>query len=137
MTSIPDRAERMVRHRAILAIVLATLLIATQGQRMGSEGSLIGWAIWGAIVAGFLLWASGLFQGRRFRGLIDDETSTLHRRRALTIGFWVMVASAGVCFGLTFVKDFGPRDAIQLILTCGISAALLSFGVWERAAIGR
>lgn len=49
----------------------------------------------------------------------------------MMIGLWNMLAIALVCYALTFVKDDGPRDAIQIIMTVGMSSALIAFGVAE------
>lgn len=47
----------------------------------------------------------------------------------MMIGFWNMLATALVCYALTFVKDDGPRNAIQIIMTVRMSSALIAFGV--------
>lgn len=131
-TSTADRAERLAGRRSIAAIVVGTILCATQGQRMDDGGAgPVGWAITGAITILFLLWASGLFRGRALRGILNDESSDASRRRALMIGFWNMLATAIVCYALTYLKDYGPRDAIQIIMTVGMSSALIGFGVSE------
>lgn len=130
---VSESAERLVKLRAIVAIVLSILLIVTQGQRMSDAGdNLLSWAVWGVVVLVFFIWAAGLLRSRAVRILANDESSELHRRRALETGFWVMLAAAATCFALSFVKSFPPRDAIQVIVTCGIAAALLNFGVSER-----
>ena len=133
--SASDRAERLTRHRSLAAIVMGTLLIATQGWRMDDGGAgPVGWAATGIVTVAFLLWASGLFRGRALRGILNDESSDLSRRRALTIAFWNMMATALVCYGLTYVKDYGPRDAIQIVMAVGMSSALIAFGVAERVS---
>jgi len=94
----------------------------------------ITWIITGVVVAIFLLWASGLFRNTALRGILNDEGSDVSRRRSLMIGFWNMLATAVVCYILTYVKDYGPRDAIQIIMSVGICSALISFGVAERVS---
>lgn len=134
--TVSDRANRMVRRRSIVAVILGTVLIITQGLRMDDGGGgLLSWIVWGLAVAAFFVWASGALHGRSFRLLLNDETSDLHRRRALIVGFWIMIAAAMTCYGLTFVKEFSARDAIQIILTCGLSGALLNFGITEQIAL--
>lgn len=132
---VAEQAERLSKRRAIAAIVLGTVLAATQAQRMDASGAgPIAWMITGLVIAIFLLWASGLFRHTFLRGILNDEGSDVSRRRSLMIGFWNMLATAVVCYILTYVKDYGPRDAIQIIMTVGISSALISFGVAERVA---
>ena len=130
--AVADRAERLVRRRSVAAIVAGTLLIVTQGQRMDGGGAgPFGWAVTGVASALFLLWASGRFRGAALRGILNDESSDASRRRSLAIAFWNMLAAAAVCYALTFVKDYGPRDAIQIIMTTGMSSALIGFGISE------
>lgn len=132
---VAERAERLSKHRAIAAIVMGTVLAATQTQRMDANGAgPITWIITGVVVAIFLLWASGLFRNTALRGILNDEGSDVSRRRSLMIGFWNMLATAVVCYILTYVKDYGPRDAIQIIMSVGICSALISFGVAERVS---
>lgn len=130
-----DRAERLARQRSVAAVVMGTILIVTQGQRMDGGAGPIGWALTGVVIAIFLLWASGIFRGTALRGILNDESSDVSRRRSLMIAFWNMIATAIVCYALTYVKDYGPRDAIQIIMTVGISSALISFGVSERVSM--
>lgn len=133
-SSIAERAERFVRYRSIMAVVLSIILIVTQGQRMDGGGGPLNWALWSAAVALFLIWASGLLAAPALRGIANDETTDAHRKRSIAIGFWAMTATAMTCFILTYFKSYGPRDAIQVIMTTGFSASLLSFGISERVA---
>lgn len=129
---VAERAERLSQRRAIAAIIMGTVLAATQTQRMDASGAgPVSWVITGIVVAVFLLWASGLFRSAALRGILNDEGSDVSRRRSLMIGFWNMLATAVVCYVLTYVKDYGPRDAIQIIMSVGICSALISFGVAE------
>lgn len=132
---VSEWAERLSKHRAIAAIVIGTVLAATQTQRMDASGAgPITWIVTGVVVAIFLLWASGLFRNTALRGILNDEGSDVSRRRSLMIGFWNMLATAVVCYILTYIKDYGPRDAIEITMTVGICSALISFGVAERVS---
>ena len=131
-----DRADRLAWQRSVIAVVMGTILIVTQGQRMDQGGAgPVGWTLTGVVIALFLVWASGLFRGSVLRGILNDESTDANRRRSLMIAFWNMMATAIVCYALSYVKDYGPRDAIQIIMTVGISSALISFGVSERASM--
>jgi hypothetical protein len=132
-TETDNRAERLARQRSSAAIVMGIILIVTQGQRMDDGGAgPIGWLITGVITLLFLIWASGVFGNTALRRVLNDESSELNRKRALIIAFWNMLLTAAVCYALTYVKDYGPRDAIQIIMTVGISSALIGFGASER-----
>lgn len=132
---IAQRAERLAKQRAIAAMVMGVALCATQTQRMDASGAgPVSWIVTGVVVTIFMLWASGLGRTTALRGILNDESSDVSRRRSLMIGFWNMLATAIICYVLTFVKDYGPRDAIQIIMTVGISSALISFGITEQVS---
>jgi len=136
MNTVLDQAERLAQKRSVAAIILGTILIVTQGQRVdGGGGGPISWALTGMVVLLFLLWSSGVLRKSALRDFLNDESAELNRKRSLIIGFWNMMATAIVCYVLTFLRDFGPRDAIQIILAVGMSSSLISFGVWERIAM--
>jgi len=136
MNTVLDQAERLAQKRSVAAIILGTILIVTQGQRVdGGGGGPISWALTGMVVLLFLLWSSGVLRKSALRDFLNDESAELNRKRSLIIGFWNMIATAIVCYVLTFLRDFGPRDAIQIILAVGMSSSLISFGVWERIAM--
>ncbi len=133
MNNTVNRADRLSNTRAIAAVVLAAVMMATQGQRMDDGGGgPLSWAITGITTIVFLVWASGVFRGTALRTVLNDESSDANRKRSLTLAFWTMMVTAIVCYALTYIKDYGPRDAIQVIVIVGISTALLSFGVMER-----
>jgi hypothetical protein len=73
-------------------------------------------------------------ESREVRALIDDENTRANRATAMTVGF-----VAGMLGGilLYFIDQFEPihaREAIHVILSLGIGAALLRFGMLERRA---
>jgi hypothetical protein len=131
--AVADRAERLAGQRSLVAMMMGVALIVTQGQRMvHGHAGLVSWALTGLITALFLVWASGAFRSGALQRILNDESSQLSRRRAIAIGFCNMIATALVCYALTFVKDYGARDAIQIIMTVGMSSALISFSGFER-----
>ena len=130
---VAEKAERFARRRAVAAIIMGIVLGATQTQRMDDSGAgPLSWIITGCIIILFIFWASGIGHNAVFRGILNDESSDASRRRSLMIGFFNMLATAVVCYILSYVTDASPRDAIQIIMTVGISSALISFGAAER-----
>lgn len=130
--AVTDRAERLAGQRSVAAMAMGVVLIVTQGQRTAQgRAGLISWALTALITAVFLVWASGMFRAGALQRILNDESSQLSRRRAIAIGFCNMIATALVCHALTFVKDYGARDAIQIIMTVGMSSALISFSGLE------
>ena len=69
------------------------------------------------------------------RELIDDESSRANRLEGLRLGFIIVVLTA---IALYLVDEFSPmtaREAIHVILSLGLGAALLRFGILERRAL--
>ena len=73
-------------------------------------------------------------QPKEVRDLIDDESSRANRLEGLRVGFIFAVLTATALY---FVDQFSPmtaREAIHIILSLGLGAALLRFGMLERRA---
>ena len=136
-------ADRLVRRRARVATVLGIVFLTTQAASVDRldpvtrPGALhIGaWTLWAAALLVFLVAGGGLWRGARIRGLLNDESTVDHRRRALTTGFWFAVLTALLIYGLTFVEPVGGREATRLIVTFAVAAALIRFGMLERRAL--
>jgi len=136
------RVERLARRRAHLSRVLGIIFVA-QGIRAADwrliqptdYAQLIGWAVWLTVLLGFLLFGSGLLRGPAFGALANDETTAANRRAALRAGFWAMLATAAVCYAVSFRYALGVRPAIQVIVAMGVGIALMHFGGLERKAL--
>jgi hypothetical protein len=138
-----EKAEQLGRRRARMLPFLALMFIAQQASFFveGSGGSAeravdhVKFGAW-LLLSGVLLaalWTGGFWlQKREVRALMDDEVTRAHRSAALSLGFLVAMLAA---IGLYLVDLYEPmtsRVAIHLIVTAGIAAALLRFGVLER-----
>ena len=76
------------------------------------------------------------FQRREIRELINDEQTRANRASAMSVGFIASMLGAMVVY---FVEQFEPvsaREAIHIILSLGLGAALIRFGMLERRAHG-
>ncbi len=142
-----EEADRLSRRRARMLPILAVVFISQQAAFFG-EGSggaaeravdhvkLGAWLVLSGVLLA-ALWTGGFWlRKREVRALMDDEITRAHRAAALSIGFLVAMLAA---IGLYLVDLFEPmtsRMAIHLIVTAGIVAALLRFGLLERRALG-
>lgn len=143
MAEQSDLAERLARRRARVATVMAIYFMATQAISFPGDivlnrpgiVHLVGWVGWAAALLVLLALGNGLFRGGAMRGILNDETTLDHRKRAMALGFWAAIATAFVVFGLSFVEPISAREASRLIVTLTISAALLRFGMLERRAL--
>ena len=70
--------------------------------------------------------------------LLDDDGVREHRRLSCTAGFWTaVVSSLAVAMAVELEAPLGPFDAVRMVATAAISAALVSFATLElRAARG-
>jgi uncharacterized membrane protein len=68
------------------------------------------------------------------RDLIDDESTRANRLEAMRVGFLFACSAALAAY---FIAEFQPLtvgETAQLVLTFGLGAALIRFGMLERRA---
>ena len=140
-----ERAHGLGRRRARIFAFQAILFISWQAlyfsgpaedpMRTVSAVKLSAWFVWALALLLMLATGGGLLRHRKLRGLLNDELTRQHRTRAYVTGFW---AAAGACIFLYLVGMFEPvsgREAIHLILTALVGAAMIRFGTLERRAL--
>ncbi|MDB5676953.1 MAG: hypothetical protein JWM65_3935 [Sphingomonas bacterium] len=143
MSEQSDLAERLTRRRARIATTMAIIFVVSQGASFHDDVPLnrpqtvhlAAWAVWAFALLMFLAWGGSLFRGRQVRGLLNDESTIEHRRRAMATGFWAAIGTAFLVYGLTFIEPISGREATRLIVTFGVAFALLRFGALERRAL--
>jgi hypothetical protein len=143
MSEQSDLAERLARGRARVATAMAVIFVTSQGASFRDDVPLnrpqtvhlAAWTVWAIALLVFLAWGGGLLRGRQVRGILNDETTVDHRRRAIALGFWGAMGTAFLVYGLTFIEPVSGREATRLIVTFGVAFALLRFGALERRAL--
>jgi membrane protein YdbS with pleckstrin-like domain len=135
-----ETADRLSRKRAWLAAAAAVLFAVNQtisrpafvsGPDTAHSAKVTMWALTAVVLLAILATGGGLFHRSGVRSLINDEVSTLNRRTAVAIGFWVAMA---IAMGLYFVPEVGSlsaRQAAYLIVTGSTVIALLAFSYLE------
>jgi hypothetical protein len=139
-----ETAERLGRKRARMLPVFAIFFLTQQASYFSGPNVDTGrpvdhfrigaWLVM-SIVLLFVLATGGYwFRSREVRALMNDEVTQAHRTDAVRFGFFgAMIA----CVGLYVVGLFEPvggRDVIHVVMSCGIGAALVRFGMLERRA---
>ena len=72
---------------------------------------------------------------KEVRDLIDDENTRANRNDAMRWGFLFSMAGAIAVYALTlFDVSITARDAVHIVMTVGIPAALIRWGMLERRA---
>ncbi|HEU0043048.1 hypothetical protein [Sphingomonas sp.] len=142
MTSDIDQADHLTRGRARIIPVLAVLLLTQQtvflspDATRGVDQVKIGaWVVLTAALLLMLATGGGLFRSPAVRALLNDETTRLHRLRACATGFWVAMACGITVYLLAQIVAITPREAVHVVVTGGLTAALLSFAMQERRAL--
>jgi hypothetical protein len=142
--STAERADFLSRRRARMLPVLAILYFMQQTTYFRSTANphprpvdhvwVSAWIVLSLIILAALVTKGFWFQPKEVRDLIDDESSRANRLEGLRMGFIFAVLTATALY---FVDQFSPmtaREAIHIILSLGLGAALLRFGMLERRA---
>jgi lipopolysaccharide export LptBFGC system permease protein LptF len=135
-------ADRLTRRRARVFPMLAVLFLAGQPIYFSRPDTgavpdhfkISAWLAWAVVLLLALAFAGGHFRGASVRRLMEDETTIANRLQAYAWGFWAaMLTTIGLYFFSMFERLSG-REAIHLVLSIGVAAALLRFGLLERRA---
>jgi len=142
--SAAEKAEYLSKRRARVLPFLAVLLIAQQGsflsdhpgaERPVDHFKIAAWLILSVVILMALLTGGSWLQPKRVRELLNDEATQAHRAQAFRAAFIASMLGCVFLYFLTMFTHVEAREAIHIILTVGLSAALLSFGILERRAL--
>jgi hypothetical protein len=138
-------ADRMSRRRAVVVGVAAFAFVAFQFvdnpfffvSDRGTTQAVARRVLWAAYTGILLL---GLATGggllkRRIRALVDDEVSRSNYRTASTAGFWTAMGVAMMVYLYGGYDLYTGQEAIYLIVTPAVAAALLAFAFLEMRAL--
>lgn len=140
--SVIEIAERKGRYRAASFYFFSVMSLLTLCWSMVWPESDFLRGMWMgltfAAAANLLPLARWLKPRSEVARLLDDEGVREHRRMSCTAGFWTAVASSlAVATAIELAAPLGPFDAVRVVATAAIAAALVSFATLElRAARG-
>lgn len=140
-----ETAERLGRKRARLLPLFAILFLAQQATYFSGQDvnrgrpvdhlRIAGWVAMSAVLLLVLATGGYWFRSQGVRALMNDEVTRVHRTDACRFGFFAaMIACVGL-YVLSLFEPLSGRDAIHLILSIGIAASLVRFGMLERRAL--
>ena len=139
------KAERLSIRRAKAMPILAILFITQQatyivgaghGTRTVDRVQVGAWLVLSVVLLLALATGGGWIYSRAVRDLANDEVTKANRDSAIAFGFFVAMAACVGLYVLTLVEPLGGRDAVHAVMSVGIGAALLRFGLLERRAFG-
>jgi hypothetical protein len=131
-------ADRMSRKRAVVMTAAAIVFLGVQliarpiFLRNGAvlTHNVIDWWAVNAILLMALLVTrlqGGLLNSREVRALINDDVSREHHRSGIVTGFWTAMIVAMSIYFLPVFAEYSSREAVYLIVTASVGAALLKF----------
>lgn len=138
-----EKAERLSRRRARMLPFLAVIYISQQATfftddalegRSVDHVKIGAWLILSLVMLLALATNGFWFQSAEVRALVNDESTKANRADAMTTGFIFAMLGGMVLY---FVNQYEPvtaREAIHVILSLGLGAALVRFGMLERRA---
>lgn len=139
-----ERADFLSRRRARMLPALAVIYFSQQAIYFRSTAAVhprdvdhvwIGaWVVLSFLMLAGLTTKGFWLQPQAVRNLIDDENTLANRLEGIRIGFVVGMLTA---ITLYFVDVFSPmtaREAIHIVMSLGLGAAILRFGMLERRA---
>ena len=140
-----EAADRLTRRRARMLPFLAIVFLLQQasyftlqyeeGRRTVDHVQIGAWLILSIVLLLALSTGGFWLKPARIRALMEDEVTRANRAEAFRIGFLVtMTASIGL-YLIGLYEPLGGREAIHVLMTIGIAAALLRFGYLERRAL--
>ena len=144
--SAAQKAELLSKRRARMLPALAVIFLSQQAAFFSTLGvddgrpvttlKVSAWLLLSIVILAALATKGFWLERREVRDLIDDENTRANRNDAMRWGFlWSMAAAIGV-YALTMFKvEITARDAVHIVMTVGIPAALIRWGMLERRAM--
>jgi hypothetical protein len=141
-SNLSAQAERLSERRARMLPILAIFYFAQQvsffsqpvGDRLVDHFKVGAWVMLSAVLLAALVTGGFWLRKPELRAMLNDETSVAHRADALRLGFIVAMISGILLYLLYSFVPVTGREAIHVIVSFGIAAALVRFGFLERRA---
>lgn len=146
MTESPTRAEladRYSRRRARMMPVLAVLFLTQQvsyfagndASRTVDHVKIGAWLLMAAVILAILMTGGAWLRPAAVRALMNDDITRANRDRAVSLGFVVSMATAMALYPFAALTGVSAQEAIHVIVSLGLIAALIRFGALERRAL--
>ena len=139
-----EQADHLSRRRARMLPFLAVIYLTQQasfftagasGDRPVDHVKIGAWVVLTLVLLAALTTKGFWFHKREVRDMIDDEGTRANRVAALGWGFVLAILSAIGLFFMSMYEPMGAREAIHIIVSFGIAAAIVRFGMLERRAM--
>ena len=139
MTNV-EEADRLSRRRASMLMGVTVIFIAQQaayfsqppGERVVDYVRIGAWMLLAGVLLAALLTGGFWLKPRAVRVLMDDEVTHANRASALKLGFVLSMAVAIALYVLAAPLGLSSREVIHIIVSTGLVAGMLRFGLLER-----
>ena len=142
--SVAEKAEDLSKRRARMLPALALIFLSQQatffsqmsgGEHVSAEKAKISaWLVLSVVLLFGLATKGFWLEPKEVRDLVDDENTRANRNEGMRWGFLFAMGSAIAIYVLTMFDVVTGREAVHIVLSFGIAAALLRWGVLERRA---
>lgn len=142
--SISARADYLSRKRARFLPAMAIIYFSQQVTFLSALGNgphrdvdhfkIGAWVVLSVVLLLALATKGFWFERKEVRDLIDDEGTRANRLEAMHVGFLFACGSALAAYFLAQFQPLTVGETAHIVLTFGLGAALIRFGVLERRA---
>ena len=143
--SVTEKAEYLSKRRARMLPMLAIIFLSQQAAFCSAVNSpaphsafavkISAWLVLSIVILAALATKGFWLEPKEVRDLIDDENTRANRNEAMRWGFLFSMGGAIAVYALTlFDLSISARDAVHIVMTIGIPAALIRWGILERRA---
>lgn len=137
-----EKADRLSRRRSRMLPFVTLIFLTQQASYFSQSGTerlvdhvkISAWIVLSLVLLLILATGGGWLQRREIRALLNDETTAEHRKQATGTGFWMAMGTAIGTYAVAMFEPVTGREAVHLVVTAGIAAALLHFSMLERRA---
>jgi hypothetical protein len=142
--SITEKADALSKRRARMLPALAVIYLSQQASYLSWNADhdhrgvtmvkISAWLLLSAVLLAGIATKGFWLEKRAVRDLIDDELSQANRIEAMRVGFILAMAACIGVYILTMFEIVSGRDAVHIVLSVGLAAALIRWGWLERRA---
>ena len=140
-----EQADHLSRRRARMLPFLAVIYLTQQASffaavpadptRAVDHVKIGAWVVLSLVLLAALTTKGFWVQRQEVRDMIDDEGTRANRGAALGWGFVAAILAAIALFFVSIFEPISAREAIHVIVSIGIAAAIIRFAMLERRAM--
>jgi hypothetical protein len=142
--TVSERADCLSRRRARILPVLAIIYLTQQASYITMRSvpadrpvdvvKISAWLVLSAVLLAAIATKGFWLQPREVRAMIDDEGTRANRSDAMRYGFIFAMLTCIVVYFITMFEPVNGRDAVHIVMSDGLGAALIRWGWLERRA---